>query len=263
MNIRGLIVPAITPLYNAAVDIPSLNNLLEFIINGGADSIFITGTTGEFQYLSFEEKQKIIKQAASSMRQRLPLLVGISAETVREILALAGEAEAHKAQATVLAPMFGPGKPAEKIDSVIQNSSLPVVLYNNPEIHRGEMLPLSIVSKYAVHPRIIGIKDSSGDWEYFLKLLELRSESFSILQGKESSILPSLLAGANGIVAGTANVNPGLFAKILSHQDEETMRQITELKDELKELAEKPIPALKQKLVHLGVINSAEILVKL
>ena len=258
MKIRGLVVPTITPLKDGAVDTHSLSKLLEFLISGGADAIFIIGTTGEFQYLPYAQKQKIIKQANDIIGHQVPLLVGISAEDPREIMALAGEAEDNSAQAIVLAPMFGQGEPAKKMESVIQNSSLPVLLYNNPEIHRGELLPPEIVKEYSVNPRVIGIKDSSGNWDYFTRLLKLQSEIFSILQGKESSILQALVAGANGIVPGTANVDPRLFARILVSQDEQTMQEIMNFKDELKRLDEEPISAIKQKLVQLGIIISAE-----
>ncbi|MFO8101636.1 MAG: dihydrodipicolinate synthase family protein [Dehalococcoidia bacterium] len=258
MNIKGLIIPAATPFNDGHVDLPALSNLLEFLIKGGADSIFIIGTTGEFQYLSFTQKQKIIKQANSIIGHRLPLLVGISAEDPAEIKALAGEAAENEAEGVVLAPIFGGGNPCEKMDSMIQNSSLPLLLYNNPEIHPGKQLPLKIVGEYAPHPKVIGIKDSSGDRDYFNKLLQIQSKSFSVLEGKESSILSAIVAGADGIVPGTANVDPGLFARILVLRDEETMGQILFLKSELKELTGEPIPAIKQKLVQLGIISSAE-----
>ncbi len=55
LPIRGVVVPAITPRKDASVDLPGLASLMEFLIAGGVEAIFILGTTGEFQHLSLEE----------------------------------------------------------------------------------------------------------------------------------------------------------------------------------------------------------------
>ncbi len=257
-KIEGLMVPAITPKTESAPDLIGLANLMEFLIKGRADSIFIIGTSGEFQYLSLEQKQQIIEHSAKCIGQRIPLLVGVSSHTITETLQLIELAKDQKVQAIVLAPMFGSSKPAEQIDAILHKSSLPVLLYNNPVIHGNETLPVSMVKKYASNPEVIGIKDSSGDWTYFNELLKLQTENFSVLQGRESQILASLKAGADGIVAGAANINPEPFSDILISPNEAIMDEIIRLKNDLKELSKNSISALKQKLVQTGIIGSSE-----
>jgi 4-hydroxy-tetrahydrodipicolinate synthase len=254
-QIHGLVVPAITPKFDSSIDLQSLTNLLELVIDGGVDSIFILGTTGEFQYLSLEEKRRIIEHASGRIRQRVPLMVGISAPTSDETLALIKLSEEYEAQALVLAPMFGWGKPSEQIESVIRISSLPVLLYNNPAIHRGESLPFLIVEEFASCPEVAGIKDSSGDWEYFMRLLELQSPDFAVLQGRETLILSSLQAGAMGIVAAVAGVNPVPFKEILLHQEQEAMDRILELKAEINGFSNDYIQGVKQKLAAMNIIR--------
>ncbi len=264
MTARGkpigeLIVPLVTPRFGASVDFPSLKRLIEFVLHGGADVLFVLGTTGEFQYLSPEEAERVIHTAARGIRGRVPVWVGISAPSLEESLALAHRARESEAQAIVLAPMFGKGEPAWRLEGVLERPGLPVVLYNNPEIHGGSMLPLPLVREYAHHPRIIGIKDSSGDWAHFLELVKLQSEGFRVFQGRESLILRSLEAGAQGIVAGLANVAPALCKEMLLRRDQATMERILEAKAELKKLSPDPIHALKKKLFELGVIRSDEV----
>ncbi len=253
-----LIVPVITPRKDGLVDIHGLTSLLEFLIAGGIDSVFILGTTGEFQYLAIDEKMQVITSSTKTISHRVPLLVGISSHTPEETIELAEGAASHHAQATVLAPMYGWGEPEEQVEMNLRKSLLPVLLYNNPAISENRTLPLDIVERYHDHPKIIGIKDSSGDCDYFERLLEMRSGKFTVLQGKESQILQSLLGGADGIVPGSANVDPEPFVQILSYQDEENMARIMRLNEELRQLSVKSIHAIKINLAKQGIISSAD-----
>ena len=248
-------VPLVTPRNDGRVDNDSLRSLLEFQVARCVDSIFVIGTTGEFQYLSIEEKKEVIQVTSEVIDQRFTILVGISSPSVDEMLSLITEAQKGQALALVLAPMYGDESPEYLIDKALENSSLPILLYNNPQIHHGESLPVGIVEEYSSHPNITGIKDSSGDWDYFTHLLEMQNQRFSVLQGRESQILKSLQAGADGIVAGAANVNPEPFCDIILSPDEEIMREIMEVKENLNQLAGDSIPAIKMKLVEMGIMK--------
>ena len=185
------------------------------------------------------------------------MLVGVSANTVDEMLSLIKASEECEVSALVLAPMFGEVRPEEQLKVVIQTSTLPVLLYNNPAIHNSTSLPLSIVKEFTSHPKVIGIKNSSGDWEYFLKLLDLRSTNFRIFQGRETLILPSLEGGSAGIVAGAGNIAPALLKQVLLHRDQETMERVLALKSEIKQIAIDSVLGYKHRLVKLGIIRSA------
>lgn len=248
----------VTPRFGPSVDMSSVAQLVDFLIEGGGEALFILGTTGEFRHLDREQKSELIRNTIRCVRGRVPVWVGISAPAFEESLELIECAREYGAQAVVLAPLFGGGDPERKIGSVLGTSSLPVMLYNNPEIHGGRMLPFETVKACAAHPKVFGIKDSSGDRDYFRKLLELQSPAFRVFQGRESFILESLEAGAYGIVAGLANIAPALCREMLLRRDRETMDRILEAKATLKALDPDPIRALKRELVRLGVIRSDE-----
>lgn len=248
----------ITPRFGSSVDLTSLERLADFLIAGGADALFILGTTGEFQHLTLEEKKRTVRALSECVRNGVPLWVGVSAPALPETLELIAWAANCGAQTVVLAPLFGPGGPERKIRSVLEISPLPLILYNNPEIHAGRMLPIETVKACAADPRIAAIKDSSGDRDYFRELLKLQSVGFRVFQGRESIILESLNAGAYGMVAGLANVAPALCAEILLRRDRETMGQILSAKAALRALDPDPIRALKKDLVRRGVIRSDE-----
>lgn len=257
-SIGRLIVPMITPRFGHSVDGAGLERLIGFLVEGGVEALFILGTTGEFMHLDCRQKGILIRDTVRFVVGRVPVWVGVSAPAFDETLELIECAGSCGTQAVVLAPLFGSGEPEWKIRSVVEASPLPVVIYNNPEIHGKRMLPLETVEACAAHPKVLGIKDSSGERDYFRELLRLQSASFCVFQGRESLILESLEAGAYGIVAGLANVAPGLCREMLFRRDRETMDRILRAKEALRCLDPDPIRALKKRLVGLGVIRSEE-----
>ncbi len=256
LQLEGVIAPTITPRSNSKVDLPSLSKLLDFLIDGSVDIVFILGTTGEFQHIPVDYKCDVVSHTVKHVGGRVPVIVGISAKDMDEMFVLIEESEQSGAQGLVLAPMFGEDNPLNIVRRALDMSSLPIILYNNPEIHRGQNLPVAIVERFAQHPRIIGIKDSSGNADYFAELLNLKSEDFSILQGKESDILTSLAAGADGFVAGVANIIPEVCKQLWIDRSPEMMAQVMAAKDEVRQSFPDSINGYKDKLVRLGIIES-------
>ena len=254
-KIRGLMVPVITPRQGDTLDTVSLGNLLRFLIENGVDGVFVLGTTGEFQHMSLTDKQQVIKTAVDAVAGQVPVLVGISAQTVAETEKLIKLCNQSAMDAVVLAPMFGEGQTEAKISLAEELSDRPILLYNNPAIHGQKHLDLELVKKVTGHPKIIGIKDSSGDPEYFEKLLGLKSEKFLVFQGREKFILDSMAKGAAGFVSGTANVYPKEFKTLLLKKDPKILEEILKLKKDLNLLAPDYISALKEKLRELDKIE--------
>lgn len=244
-KIKGLIIAVITPRKNGKLDTHSLKKLLDFQIKNGSDGEFILGTTGEFRNMPFADKQAIIKTSVEAIGKRVPLLVGISAETVAETEKLIRICNESAVDAVVLAPVYGEGEPEAKISLTEERSNKPILLYNNPAIHGQKHLDLGLVKKVMGHAKIIGIKDSSGDPEYFAELLKLKSKQFLVFQGREKFILDSMGRGAAGFVSGTANVFPGEFSDMLAKRDPKLLEQILEKKKELGLLAPDYISSLK------------------
>src|SRR5258708_13619403 len=95
-----------------------------------------------------------------------------------------------------------------------ENPALPVVLYNNPSTCGGVKIDVDTVARLAQIPNILGIKDSSGDLQNTNEYLRVVPHRFSVMQGRDTLIFPSLLLGARGAVPATANVAPALLADI-------------------------------------------------
>ena len=259
LDLKTVIVPIITPKLNSGVDRDSLKKLIEFLIESGIDSIFVLGTTGEFHHLTLQQKKEIIEDSISFANNKLQVLVGVSDNELVNTIELIKFSEEKNANAIVIAPMFGTEDPEKLLNSVMEVSSLPVILYNNPYVHNGKSIPLELVKKYSKHPKIAGIKDSSADWNYFQELLKLSSEKFNVLQGNEKLLIESLNNGAVGIICGCANANPRLFKSVFESRDISMKTDIENLHKEVMGNSPDPILGIKQKLVKLGIIKSAEL----
>jgi dihydrodipicolinate synthase/N-acetylneuraminate lyase len=255
---EGLIVPIITPKLNGNIDTTGLKRVANNLIDHRIDGVFGLSTTGESQYLSLREKKQEVEAIAEANRQRVALVVGVSSGTLSETHEVIGCAEENNADAVVLALLYGQGTEVEKIDLVLSRSKLPVILYNNPAITDGDNISLATVYRLSKNPRIIGIKDSSGDPCYFNALLELADDHFAILQGREELFLESLANGAEGIVSGSANVFPDQFREVIQKRTQAAQNEAIRCKKELEQLSVNPILAVKKKLVQTGMINSQE-----
>ena len=216
-KLQGIIPPVITPLtQNGDIDPTGLSKLLNHLNSGGVHGLFILGTTGEGPALGMERQKEMIRQTMRLNAGALPVLVGISAAALEDSFTLAEFAYEQGADALVCAPpcYFLPGED-ELMDyyrTVAANVRLPLFLYNMPSMTKVLMKP-SLVLRLAEIPNIRGYKDSSGnmcDLHEILLGLKNRND-FSIFVGPEELLAEAVLFGADGGVAGGANLNPELF----------------------------------------------------
>ena len=217
---RGIVPPMVTPLLDTnTLDEQGVENLVEHLISGGVSGIFILGTTGEGQHLSFKIKGELIRKTAACINGRVPLLVGITDVSLHDSLEIARIAAENNASAVVAAsPFFFPLGQAELVEyyeALATQSPLPLYLYNLP-MHTKNMIEIGAVKILAQHKNIIGLKDSSANGVYFCKLLRLFKDrpDFGLFVGPEEMMPAMVLMGAHGGVSGGANIYPDVFVKI-------------------------------------------------
>lgn len=215
---RGIIPPVVTPMRpNEDLDLPKLRWFLDHLIDAGVHAVFVLGTNSEFYALDDAEKQAITAAAMEQVRGRCPVLVGVGAETTREVIRLTRMAEREGADAvTVITPYFVQPNPVELYEHyrrVAEHTSLPVVLYNNPG-PCGVRIPPEVVAELADLPNIAGIKDSSGDLQNSLEYQRLAGDRLAVLQGRDTLIYSSLDWGLAGAVPAAANVAPRVAVEI-------------------------------------------------
>src|SRR5262249_55148434 len=97
---------------------------------------------------------------------------------------------------------------------IAEHTSLPVILYNNPPTCGGLKIDVDTVARLAEIPNILAVKDSSGDLQNTNEYVRVVPERFTVLQGRDTLICPSLLFGARGAIPATGNIAPALLVEI-------------------------------------------------
>ena len=217
---KGIIPAVITPLTSdGRFNEKAMRKLLNYLIDGGVHGLFVVGTTGEFYGLTPEEKREIYMVAMDEARGRVPVYVGTNGITTRETVMLTRIAEECGVDAvSVLTPLFVSPSQEQLVShykTIAENTSLPVILYNNPPKTSVALAPAT-VAKLAEVWNIVGIKDSSGDMTVTAEYIRLtrHMDDFSVLMGRDTLIYGALCYGATGSIASCANVAPRVCVDI-------------------------------------------------
>ena len=219
--LSGIVAPLITPLRERdELDHAGLERLIERVVEGRVSGLFLLGTTGEGPSLSYRLRRELVQRVCEQVKGRVPVLVGITDTAFVESLALARHAAESGAQALVAAPPYylpeGQPELQEYVSHLVKELPLPLFLYNMPSLTKVSFA-LETIRQAMDEPRIIGLKDSSGDMIYFHRaagLLKHRPD-WSLLVGPEELLLDALHAGAHGGVNGGANLFPKLYVDLL------------------------------------------------
>lgn len=217
--IKGVIPPIITPTdENDRVKENVLTEIVDHVIAGGVHGILSMGSNGEFFGLAREEQERAAAITIAHSNGRVPVYYGIGAISTRECCAAARQAEALKADAiSILHPMFLSPNDEEMYQhfkKVAESTTLPVLLYNNPDRMRCG-LSAGVVERLSAIPNIVGIKESSGDMTLTAEIIRrTRQRDFKMIAGRDILILGTLAYGGVGTVASTANIVPELVVEI-------------------------------------------------
>lgn len=238
LPIKGIIPPVITPLLNNdELDIDGLEKLIEHMILGGVHGLFLLGTNGEANSLSYKLRKDLIKTACEFVNQRVPVMVGITDTSFAGTIEMAKYSKSVGADAVVVAPpYYVPLSQEEMVDylkNLVPELPLPFLLYNMPSCTN---LHLSIETvKKAKELGAIGIKDSSGDMFYMYSLIEEFKDSpeFSIITGTELFLSDTVMKGGHGAVAGGANFFPSLFVDLFEASEAKDLEKIAVLHEQV------------------------------
>jgi dihydrodipicolinate synthase/N-acetylneuraminate lyase len=209
-----------TPLRNRdELDVAGVEKLIEHILAGGVGGLFILGTTGEGPSLGYRLRRELIERVCRQVKGRVPVLVGITDTAFAESVNIARWSADCGADAVVAAPPYympeGQPELQEWLDHLVPELPLPLYLYNMPPLTK---VPYEIdtVRHALAHPRIIGLKDSSGDLGYFEQVAALLKErpDWALFIGPEEKLCEALKLGGHGGVSGGANLFPKLYVAL-------------------------------------------------
>lgn len=216
--ISGSIVALVTPMkVNGEVDYPALTSLLEWHIAQGTDAIVAVGTTGESATLSVDEHCEVIRCTVTTVAGRIPVIAGTGSNSTSEAIELTAIAKSVGADACLLVTPYY-NKPSQRgllehYKKIAAAVEIPQILYNVPSRTGCDLLPDTIIELSSVH-NIIGIKEATGNLDRGRQLLSQCSAQFSVYSGDDATALELILSGAKGNISVTANVIPGIMARI-------------------------------------------------
>lgn len=219
---KGVIVPIVTPMNeDESVNEEELRKQINRLIDAGIYGIFVLGTNGEFYALNEAEKLGVIKAAVEETRGRVPVYAGTGCVGTKETVALSKKAQDLGVDAlSIISPYFvnvSQDDIYRHFDTVAKSVSLPILLYNMPA-RTGNNINFKTVKRLAAeNPNIVGIKDSSGNFDNTLRYIEETGGNVKAIAGNDSLILWTLLAGGAAAIAGWSNAFPRLMCSIYNN----------------------------------------------
>ncbi len=209
MKIRGIITPMLTPFRpDGEIDYDSTGKLLSYLKSIGVTGVFPNGSTGLFPFLSMEERMRFLEFVIENSRG-MKVLAGIGSSSTQESIRLGKHAKDAGADALVLMPTYyitpGQEEIRRHFDDVISSVRKETFIYNIPQLCGARIEPSTVERLISGHSEIIGLKESSADMRYFSEIMQFSGPDFSIFQGQDDLLIPSMAIGADGGVCGLTN----------------------------------------------------------
>ena len=207
----GAATAIITPLNESGVDYEQFARLIEWQIAEGIDAIVVVGTTGEGPTLTDEEHREAIRFCVQQVAGRVPVIAGTGSNDVAYAIDLTKFACEVGADAMLLVtPYYNKATQAGLIQSftaIADASTKPCILYNVPSRTGCNLLPTTVAA-LAEHPRIVAIKEASGNISQVAQIAALCGDKLDIYSGNDDQIVPILSLGGKGVISVLSNLMP-------------------------------------------------------
>ena len=219
-KLQGIFTPTLVPLdERGQINEPELRRFISWLIEHGVHGLYPNGSTGEFTRFSPEERRRIVRIVCHEARGRVPILAGAAEANVAETLAACEAYAGMGAQAVAIVSPFYYKLTPESVYAyfaeIARHSPIDLTLYNIPMF--ASPIDVPTIRRLAEFPRVVGIKDSSGDLAFMMRLISavrpLRPD-FSLLTGWEAVLAPMLMIGCDGGTHASGNAVPEVTRRI-------------------------------------------------
>ncbi len=209
---KGSIPALVTPMKSGgAIDPAAWDRLLDFHVASGTDGVVVGGTTGESPTLERAELEELVRRAKMRLAGRMPVIAGSGTNSTAKTIALSKAVEAAGADALLLVTPYY-NKPTQEglylhFTAVADAVAIPIILYNVPGRTGCDMLPATI-ARLSHHPRIVGVKEATGDLSRAEPIQRDSKRGFQLIGGDDPTAAQLMKLGACGVISVTANVAP-------------------------------------------------------
>lgn len=260
---KGSMVAIVTPFKKGKLDEKALEKLIEWHIKEGTHAIVPCGTTGEASTLDYEEHYRVIEITVKVVNKRIPVIAGTGSNSTDEAIMITKKAEKFGADAVLsVTPYYN--KPTQEglyrhFKEIADKTGLPIILYNVPGRTSLNMLPQT-VARLAEYPRIVGIKEASGDMKQVSEIIRLCGKDFAVISGDDFTNLTLLALGGKGFISVTANICPKDVANLFNFWEMGEIEKAREIHFKLEPINKamfietNPIP-VKTALAMMGKIK--------
>jgi 4-hydroxy-tetrahydrodipicolinate synthase len=219
-QIKGSICPVVTPFQqDASLDLDALVKVIEWQIESGSHGISVLGSTGELSVQTFEERERVLETAATAVNDRVPFLPGTGAALLDETLRMTARAQELGADAVlVVTPYYS--RPTQQgiyewyATVAREFPDLPIVAYNVPIRAAVDVSPETIGRLRRDFDNIVGLKETTRDFEHASYVLNECGRDFLVYCGIELLCYPMLAIGGAGHLSCVANVDPRRTAEL-------------------------------------------------
>jgi len=212
MDFRGVYAVIPTPFTaDEALDLATLRRLIDDLISRGVHGIICNGSTGEAPSMDADERQQVLETTMDQVAGRVPVLAGASDNATRNVIRYSRAAEAAGAAGVMIVHPYyclpGERELEAHYRDVAQSMGLPIMIYNNPWTSGVDMKPAQLARLAELESTIRYVKESSGDAARIGQILAL-TDKLTLFCGWDNLALEHFFSGAQGWVAGSANVIP-------------------------------------------------------
>jgi 4-hydroxy-tetrahydrodipicolinate synthase len=202
---------------DGGVDLDAFADHVEFALESGVDFLVPCGTTGESATLTPVEQEAVIRRCVAAAAGRVPVLAGAGSNDTRVATELARNAARAGADGVlVVTPYYNkPGFDGLVLHyrSVAQ-AGLPIILYNVPGRTGSNVGPELVLGIAGKVPEVVGVKESSGDLDPIMTLVQSAPDGFQVLSGDDHLGMAAACLGAQGLISVVANEAPGPTAEL-------------------------------------------------
>jgi len=240
LKFGSVITAMVTPFkQDGGVNYEKAQELAQFLLENGSDSLVLAGTTGESPTLSFKEKINLFTAVKESVNGKGRIIAGTGGNYTEESIDLSKAAAKVGVDGLLLVvPYYS--KPNQEglyqhFKAIALNTHLPIMLYNIPSRTGSNLLP-ETVKRLSEIDNITAIKESAGVMDQVSELRNLLDENFSIYSGDDSLTLPMLSLGGTGVVSVVAHLAGKKIKTMVESFKSGSVKQALELHLELFDL---------------------------
>jgi len=210
-------VALVTPFNDGGVNEAVLRELVRFHLREGTDALVVNGSTGEATTMSPDEQLQAARVVVDEAGKRIPVIVGCGGSDTAAVSALAANARAAGADAVLVSPPPYNKPPQRGIVAhyrrVMDAAELPCIVYNVPGRTACNILP-ETVEALAEDPRVVGVKEASGDIAQVAELCRRLADRVAVYSGNDDQVVPLMALGGVGVISVLANVAPADTARM-------------------------------------------------